>query len=451
MTTMPADVVIEVLLKTDIHGFQAFRATCRRLYQISKERSVWVHLIELMKASNSLLGSTVQFADLTPDQMEFFYSKPFRFTQVLQQTVAAPMSMTTLQSALPYKPIPMCTVKLIPGGRFMLTGDRDGWIRCYDIGIGLGPIQIPLDLARIQVGNESVHDLTITKFSENETLILSKSWIDESTEKERLDLTCLNVSPLAIGFTRLGFLPAEFTICPFSVSLAPSMIAIGTAALLTFWDWRNDRWRAINRRHDPDSGLSPEVKLMSTRLLVVAYDQKEFQVFEIPGLLTRSGTECEPPTINQRPILVVPFDGQLVDARFPDRWHEPLCTRIDSLYLLSHKRDTTTVLHFELPPSCQGGDLWPIPRLIETIGGFTNCFKLLGCSPRRKLFLRADRGLMAHIPKQDANTKPEARTLMDQVPAGGSSFDDFDCCDISGRVCVLTHTGLHILDYCLPS
>ncbi|KAH8836118.1 hypothetical protein DL96DRAFT_109007 [Flagelloscypha sp. PMI_526] len=144
LTQLPADILIEIFLGISAFSRLSLRQTCKILYNLSKERTLWILCLKKIITECGLFCPSFQYSKMTNEQMESAANMQLR----LRCNLAQGRTSAENVPVSPLLPLDILSTQfsLVPGGRFLVSF-YDSLLQLWDLGIvGCGSLE-PLVMA----------------------------------------------------------------------------------------------------------------------------------------------------------------------------------------------------------------------------------------------------------------------------------------------------------------
>ncbi|KAH6918155.1 hypothetical protein BKA70DRAFT_1416169 [Coprinopsis sp. MPI-PUGE-AT-0042] len=150
------DVWGHVVNFVDPRDIISIRMTCHALYELSQRPSIWMQAARNACWDNSLLSSSFPFEKMSMGDLEHLALSPHRFCKIISENHWATRAPVQTRIFIPRASrsegtLPIDTVHLLPGGRYLVTGTDNKGLYLWDLGLNadVRPCFLPIAHAAV--------------------------------------------------------------------------------------------------------------------------------------------------------------------------------------------------------------------------------------------------------------------------------------------------------------
>ncbi|KDQ52183.1 hypothetical protein JAAARDRAFT_210734 [Jaapia argillacea MUCL 33604] len=441
------------------------RLVNRSISSVTRSRAVWIRSVLQMCSKYGIMPSMFLVGSMGLPLLEHIASSPIRFVTRLRRglqerlTLVHEFSERRILSPLPLSSSDrntggLAALRLVPGGRFMVTATRDGSIELWDL--GYDPTSLISQTAIASAKIEQVHfahdvvQLFCPPSHEPTGVhVLIVSEVRGVNPRTTFYIYLLRISPSGPSFHLVATFVHPVFLVIHSVAFSRDAVALGGDGCFILWNFSNNTAAVIVVSQQVDMITFHEaedevVTLDCSRRFIAAYRYPT--LYPTHSSLSRQlqetrPTRCLPLDISTE-WVVAPSPGQVMGSN-----HEPWYMSIledgispTSGYIMYHLRGEA----FHKPP--------PSLARIVLLPSQPPTYPLIA-SP-----LASDvkfRSFMALGGTGDCHVLVSLLENAESAPIClwryNSSYIPYDYCPLSGRMCLETYPNISILDFlCAP-
>ncbi|KAJ7785343.1 hypothetical protein DFH07DRAFT_7761 [Mycena maculata] len=341
-SNLPVDILITIMGFATPHDILALRKVSKSLSHITHVRSVWIDALRRVCTQHDIYTPSFPSTEMTLDELERVATACRRFSSSLRhefvsRQIVWPASIRYLHLSDSTHPEEHFRhVRLVPGGRFLLTSSGCT-IRLWDIERSQeNPNMLPIASFTIDDGVSDIQSIRVraSKSSAEVLVIVSSTELRSVYRVHVFTIFPPASSPEFIPFVPPLALGMEDE-WPSIICSTSQHVAVSTGSSTVLWDFIADRWTSWPA--EPNNANNT-IYICNRNILTMRADHSEIHWAAFPTLHRRS-LSAVPPQIQDLPILQI-FKlrrfGQL----------EPLDDCLSGVSLVFHGRETST---FERP------------------------------------------------------------------------------------------------------
>ncbi|KAJ7289301.1 hypothetical protein C8J57DRAFT_1114948 [Mycena rebaudengoi] len=477
---LPTELWIVIMSFLEPLDLLNLRMVSKSLCEVAHQRIVWIDAARQVCIRHEICLASFPFAEMGLSELEHIAIAPKRFATRLRRE----FSVTDSPKVAPHRTRTLTSVdgpaeqfenvRLIPGGRFLVTTSRCN-VRLWDLGIG--PISLDRAVPIASKTMEGVIQSTRLRASPagSEVLVIFLSVVNEIFDHiDVLSIVPSEDSPQFRRFAPTLFLPVNGPL-PVIHGCSQTHIAIHTAACIVLWNFVTDNWVSW----PSSSSNSDDIFYFSNNSIVTVRGvDEQIQVLSLPTLQPRHSVSDAVPHMEEPP--------QVLQSHSLCRFNSPvpLSRSISGLTLGFHGREISTpeqpmhidilsedvdgavvLTHFASPvlgeQASEGHSTYQHVALGENLlrgTTYNACHSMfIEWVGRNTVHSFVVQESMLHMCISDLDSSPP-RTFFGilTTPSIPTNELNIDFCSFSGRVCfrTLTASGRHeiiVLDYLAPA
>ncbi|KDQ58303.1 hypothetical protein JAAARDRAFT_664121 [Jaapia argillacea MUCL 33604] len=257
LSSIPFDTLIHIQTFLDVEDVVSLRQCCKSISMSTRERTLWMTLLRRRLSRNGVLLSTFPMAELSLALLEHFVTLPERFLARIKSRIDRgystwqPDATRILERHHPHisKWDPAMlgsfeSLKLLPGGRFMVTATNNSIIELWDLGYNPSSIlpHQPLAYLRVQerlvlTDSTEIQPLTHVMDDSSGFLLFFHSEDDENFHFDMYSMHPLSPTP---GFLHIGRCSERIEGVVDAMCLSNELAAWAISNRIFFWNFRDD-------------------------------------------------------------------------------------------------------------------------------------------------------------------------------------------------------------------
>ncbi|KAF7360250.1 hypothetical protein MVEN_00753900 [Mycena venus] len=476
---LPIDNIFQILQFADPADIFVFGQTCKKFFEVTATRSVWMNALRRVCEINGLFVPSFPYDDMSFSELQraaTFGAAP-RFTRRLYKQAAnnavstvplAPLSrrifrprVTKFSSAATEEPGLLKTVNLVPGGRFLII-TTSTLMHLWDLGYDATKLIKPHALASIALpkpDSEPTISILPTEDGTGIEVMVVMFKIGETTTIANYHIFPLDTHPEFLPVSE----PHTANMLMRGFLAKPGCGVVHDGREIFVWNTARNLWASWKADKIPD-------KVFAYRDLIVGVDTKTITLWEMPTphyeTAAASGLEDYLPLLT----LSHPFSGgQELDIALTGDWFCSTDTKPSFLSLIGWKGSRRYIARYmmhsfdrranhNLPGS--------IPILMDQISmtgagdHLDYCTEIQPCGGDALALWTSQESpavievSISPLPTEKKNEGPPIKTVR-LFESRGDRPDDFEfsICPITGRLCTMTGQGneIIVLDFLIPS
>lgn len=454
MHLLPLELHILVQSFLEPRDIISLRMTSKLLYLSTQQRTVWLTALHRVCEDHALFEPSFPTKNMSTKELEYVALSPARVSarmkKGLNETKIAPWKDQPFRASLSEN-LNRVTLRVIPGGRYLLTGSIGVGVSLWDLGTNPTSEMPKVPMATTIVRNIGLIDTSPT--SDGLGILVTTYFVDDGFSTH---IIVYEIYPSAAQpqFCRKGELNLNGMNMIHSLT-GYHFVSLDQNCMLTFWDIKSNKSFTWDAPFEIE-----ELFLLENHLIIL--NRTDIMVWEIPFLKNIARSDISdnelanlfPPTINLG--YSFPLDSRRPKLfTVPSQWWPKSYNDIILGSVAPDPKNSASeiALHGLDPRSLASGGqtiemgtLSAIP--LRMVDECEFLFRLRFCNGELCQRWRPETDVLISlipIPTSHEETKSVVTRTLFSGP-----FYDFDFCPASGRLVVFTENGIRVMDFLSP-
>ncbi|KDQ52066.1 hypothetical protein JAAARDRAFT_489185 [Jaapia argillacea MUCL 33604] len=446
------DILVQIMALLDAPDILSLRRCSKTLQSASHARILWIRLFRELLATHNILPSTFPIETSNQKMLEHISTSPHRFLARLRRGVLEdagaklePLSTRSLTTGRSRHRIlhKFTALKLVPGGRFVVTATQLGLVELWDLGLD-SSASFPKKskpMATVEVGdmNFGHEGIQLIETPVNDGTGIYMLAISDEEDEVQLDVFILNIFTPSPNFHHVGkYAISVDQIGGGSIYFGPDLILACIDSEITVWNYVSDSWGCLTEvPYDMDM-----ITVRDNELIAVDRSNGVMLVYRLPFLHPRN-PDAEATTETAADIPETTFGEEAVWVATPANSQVSLTNT--GFWRLRIARDDGTSSQYALHAM---GNLYGKVPPMSVPGLFDSSHKPLDRTTTLPGVQDKDQEVFLDwSPSSQYTLRASLTGSALCVWMSNERLVPMDYCPVSGRLCVGEGTQILVMDY----